>query len=56
MSLGTREEAWFEKTKAGKVGMFGSKDWKRRFFVIDLEAKVISYYTDAAKTDKKGRS
>jgi hypothetical protein len=50
MSLVTHEEAWFEKTKKGTMS-----GWKKRFFVIDLETKVISYYADESKTDKKGQ-
>ena len=50
VSVGTHAEAWFDKTKAGKA----LSGWKKRFFVIDIETKVISYYSDEAKTDKKG--
>ena len=50
ISFNMIEEAWFDKTKAGKA----LSGWKKRFFVLNLESKVISYFSDEAKTDKKG--
>ena len=50
VSSHTIKEAWFDKTKAGRE----VTGWKKRFFVLNLESKVISYFSDEAKTDKKG--
>ena len=44
------EAGWFDKTKRDKI--FGN--WKRRYFILDMTTKLISYYVDEEKTQFKG--
>ena len=44
------EEAWFDKIKKGNM----MANWQNRYFSMDMDTKILSYYTDDSKQDIKG--
>lgn len=49
-----KTRGWLLKKGSGQGTVFSRRNWQKRYYVLDEEAAVLSYYADAKCKHKKG--